>query len=148
MNTTIEKTAATKTFRGQTDYKTAFATAVTELIERQIPDRQARIEAIDALINEYVEAVGERPDKRWLYRLANEILREELTDKHPDKMARVEYPVMSDTQLERRREKTRFIADVHIGTETGCGRQRVPIEKDDWYFVDGRRKLYRHMTRR
>src|SRR5690606_631133 len=101
MNTTVEEAAATKTFRGRADYKTAFAAAVTELIRRNIKDRNIRIKEIEALIDEYVDAVGERPDKHELYRLANEILREDFRDNRSNKVKRVKYPVLSDRQIAR-----------------------------------------------
>jgi hypothetical protein len=74
-------------------------------VELNIGNRQARIKAIDKLCEEYTAAVGEIPDSRQLQRLADEILREELTDKHPDKMTRNEYPIISIRQLNRRTQR-------------------------------------------
>lgn len=42
-------------------------------------------------------------DTALLDRLADVLLYEDLTDEHPDKVARNEYPIMSDRQLETRR---------------------------------------------
>lgn len=96
----------TRHFRDNPDYKSAFSAAVTELVNGVrvglFPDRTERSRAINALIDEYITSTGERPDAAELERLANAILHEELTDKSPDKMAREEYPIMSETQLARR----------------------------------------------
>ncbi|GMK47634.1 hypothetical protein PghCCS26_47640 [Paenibacillus glycanilyticus] len=53
---------------------------------------------------------GERPaslplDSALLDRLTDAILDEELTDPHPDKVTRTEYPFMSDWQLDLRRDR-------------------------------------------
>lgn len=92
-----------KHFRNNADYKSAFSTAVDELIARRIEDRTERMAAIQALVTEYIDSVGMTPDVDELERLANEILYEELTDDHPDKVTREEYPILSERQLERRR---------------------------------------------
>ena len=49
-----------------------------------------------------MEAVGELPEPKQLERLADLLLYEELSNTHPDKMAREEYPIMSEHQLSRR----------------------------------------------
>lgn len=64
--------------------------------------RQARFAAIEQLTEEYIAANGRRPDPAMLDRLATLCLYEEVTDHHPDKMTRDEYPIMSDTQEEER----------------------------------------------
>lgn len=61
-------------------------------------DVQDRMDKAKKMTDAYVECRGEKPSSRQLDRLASLILREELTDRHPDKMALNEYPVMSDTQ--------------------------------------------------
>ncbi|MBY0023770.1 hypothetical protein J2W97_000847 [Paenibacillus jamilae] len=87
-----------------TDYKTEFHDAVAELIAEGIADRTERMIAIQALIDAYVNSIGEVPEAAELERLTDYILREELTDTHPDKMTRTEYPIMSKYQEDRRRE--------------------------------------------
>ena len=64
-------------------------------------DRQVRIGVIDSLCEEYVEAIGEMPDSWQLQRLANEILREELTSTSGHK-AKKPYSFLSDRQMETR----------------------------------------------
>lgn len=72
--------------------------------------RERRLTASDTLVEDYVAHSGERPDGNALERLATLILRDELTDAHPDKMAREEYPILSDTQREER-EKDEILTD-------------------------------------
>lgn len=85
------------------NYKWAFHEVITELTEANIEDRGERMAAVEALTDSYIDANGERPDVDALERLTNLILREELTDMHPDKMTREEYPIMSVHQEDRRR---------------------------------------------
>jgi hypothetical protein len=70
---------------------------VYEFIEQHIDDRKERMKAVEAYCEEHPDL-----DERELDRLADYILYEELTDPHPDKMAREEYPIMSETQREER----------------------------------------------
>lgn len=58
---------------------------------------------INELCEEYTAEVGETPDSRELQRLANEILREDLTDKRSNKVQEDEYSFLSDTQKKRRK---------------------------------------------
>ena len=63
---------------------------------------EQRIERVSELTEAYYEHVGKHADSNVLERLASLILYEELTDPHPDKMTREEYPIMSDSQREER----------------------------------------------
>jgi len=62
-----------------------------------LTDRDARNRLVGLLIDEHL------PDDSHLSRLTDFILYEELTDSHPDKVSREEYPFMSEYQLARRR---------------------------------------------
>ncbi|KKB71878.1 hypothetical protein [Bacillus sp. TH008] len=78
---------------------------ITELQQRTKAgelDRIERIKEINALVEAYHDSVGKSPDSAALERMANLIIYEELSDPHPDKMAREEYPIMSETQREER----------------------------------------------
>lgn len=86
------------------DYKAEFHDAVTDLIAEDITDRGERMAAVHALTEAYIDSVGVAPDQAELERLTNYILREELTDRHPDKITRDDYPFMSDWQLGRRED--------------------------------------------
>ena len=145
-------------FKLGTDYKKAFETAVNELINRNIGDRNERIRDIDDLINEYVYAVGSAPDPIQLERLANYILREELTDPNPYKVSHNEYPVMSEWQLEKRkgREYSLKLAE-EVGTDGknyAPPKRRKRTAKENW-LIDKRaqsrnkerRRKYREFTK-
>ena len=60
-----------------------------------------RIESADAIVEQYVEINGKRPPASVLSRLATYVLLDTLTDSHPDKMSREEYPIMSYGQTGR-----------------------------------------------
>ena len=101
-----------------------------------------RIENADAIVEHYVEANGKRPPASVLSRLATYILLDTLSDSHPDKMAREEYPIMSYGQTGRYFERNTTIKGVEysqedvIGTvsNTATGAKDVllsPINKDE-----------------
>ena len=69
-----------------------------------LANRQLRIQIIENLTDCYIEATSERPDPKQLERLTDAILNEELTDRHPDKITRTEYPFMSDWQMDTRHD--------------------------------------------
>lgn len=102
------------------DYKVKFAEDVTELIEKDIEDRNARMAAVSALTEDYVMRYGEYPDMIQLERLTDYILREELTNTDRMKARNDEYPFLSERQFERRRE------------------HEVPLEVAEEYGADGR----------
>ncbi|WP_337102353.1 hypothetical protein [Paenibacillus sp. YIM B09110] len=98
-------------------YKETFEDAVTDLIAEGIADRGARMKAIEALTEAYVDDVGERPGSAQLERLTDYLLREELTDVDPYKIAHAEYPFMSEWQLDLRRDRETGLKAVE---ETGA----------------------------
>jgi hypothetical protein len=79
---------------------------VERLIKRNLPVKE-RIKAVDELLEAYVAQVGEVPDSVQLNRLADYILREDLQNRHPDKVTNTAYPILSEGQqkLRGRREK-------------------------------------------
>ena len=85
------------------DYKKVMNEYIT-LLERSLLSnpREVRIHLVQELTDAYVEQVGKRPDVKHLERLSNVILHEELSDPHPDKMTREEYPIMSERQYAKR----------------------------------------------
>ncbi|QHZ58610.1 hypothetical protein M655_024890 [Brevibacillus sp. NSP2.1] len=132
-----------KHFRDNHDYKSAFSSAVTELASGVraglFPDRTERARAIEALIDEYVESIGQRPDAAELERLANAVLHEELTNRHPDKVTREEYPIMSETQLTRRQNASAPLHAAHYeGTDGRNYRMPTRRRRSDYenMFVD------------
>lgn len=64
--------------------------------------REVRMGILDELIGEYVEQTGQTPPANLLERMTDMVLHEELSDPHPDKMTRNEYPIMSQQQYEKR----------------------------------------------
>lgn len=61
-----------------------------------------RCASVDILCEAHYAQLGRMPDSNVLERLASLILFDELTDTHPDKMSREEYPILSDSQREER----------------------------------------------
>lgn len=107
-----------------------------------------RNEGANALVEQYVELNGERPPASVLSRLATYLLLDNLTDSHPDKMSREEYPIMSYGQTGRYFERNTTLADINYSPEdvrgtisnTATGAKDVlmsPINKDmqavDWH---------------
>lgn len=70
-----------------------------------VTDRTARAELIRRITDDYVAANDKTPDGALLERLADVMLYEELTDRHPDKVTREEYPFFSEHQTTRRHNK-------------------------------------------
>lgn len=105
-----------------------------------------------------MEAVGELPEPKQLERLADLLLYEELSNTHPDKMAREEYPIMSEHQLSRRHSGE---VSMKVAEEYGSDRRnykppvrRKRTRKETWKIDreaksrnEERRKMYREFTR-
>jgi len=87
------------------------------------PTPNKRIEAADEIIEDYIEKYGERPSKSILSRLATYILLDTLTDPHPDKMSRDEYPIMSYGQTGRYFARNGTIAAEPYTQESVMGRK-------------------------
>ncbi|WP_026593015.1 hypothetical protein [Bacillus sp. UNC437CL72CviS29] len=153
------------TFDVNGNYKTQFETYVNTLItahrdshSEAISNRDVRAEEIKSLTDAYVGTVGERPEPKQLERLADLLLYEELSDTHPDKVAREEYPIMSDHQLSRRHSGE---VSMKVAEEYGVDRRnyKPPIRrkrtrKETWKIDreaksrnEERRKTYREFTK-
>jgi hypothetical protein len=90
--------------------------------------RTERSRAVETLIDEYIASTGERPDPAELERLTNAMLHEELTDRHPDKVTREEYPIMSEQQLARRQNASAPLHAAHYEATDGRN-YRVPTRR-------------------
>src|SRR5690625_1714088 len=106
----------------------AYHERITELFDEYYaapkddkPTPNKRIEAADELIEAYIGKHGERPPKSILSRLATYILLDTLTDSHPDKMSREEYPIMSYGQTGRYFERNTTLRDVEYSQEDVIG---------------------------
>lgn len=153
------------TFNINGDYKTQFETYVNTLISNlresdssAISNRDVRVKEIKSLTDAYVGTVGERPETKQLERLADLLLYEELSDTHPDKVAREEYPIMSDYQLARRHsgEVSMKVAEEY-SVDRRCYKppvRRKRTRKETWQIDkeskssnEERRKAYREFTK-
>lgn len=88
-----------------TNYREEFEQRVTLFLSDFESNRGKRIALINEMINDYVTKYSEAPPSSQLERLADAIMDEEINDRHPDKMSRSEYPIMSQRQLDRRYER-------------------------------------------
>ncbi|PFP30242.1 hypothetical protein COJ96_05890 [Bacillus sp. AFS073361] len=89
------------------DYKAKLHESITELqqaIKRGEMPREVRLGKIEELAERYFAKTGEMPDAVTLERMSDLCLFEELSDTHPDKVTRTEYPFFSETQFEERRK--------------------------------------------
>jgi hypothetical protein len=68
------------------------------------PYRDVRMAAIDNLIEAYFAHTLKTPNSKQLDRLSDLIQREELRDPDPYKIQHNEYPVLSESQFDRRKE--------------------------------------------
>jgi hypothetical protein len=124
------------------DYKTELHESITELqkaTKRGELPREVRLGKIEELTEEYFAKTGEMPDSITIERMANLCLYEELSDTHPDKVTRTEYPFFSDHQFE---ERYKSEASFKLAEERGVdGRdykppvRRVRTNKDN-NFID------------
>jgi len=136
------------------DYKTQFNEDTTALIATNIADRTERMATVQALIDRYINDHGAPPDPAQLERLTDYILREELTDPNLHKVLHNEYPILSETQLERRRfgargsEESNMRGEVSLSTgddiDDSASRQHSGVGSQ--LATDG--KTYRYPIRR
>lgn len=95
--------------------------------------RERRIAEVERLTDEYVSHTGRVPDEALLLRMANVVLHEELTDKRPDKMTLEEYPILSDSQYERRTSGA-----MRATRRDGTSIREVPLTKARNIGADGK----------
>lgn len=93
------------------DFKRAFEEAAEALCQQDMPV-EWRNKAVQDLTDAYIEQSGQRPDSIPLQWLANWILRDELSDPHPDKVKNTEYPILSRGQQKLRDRRERSAGDV------------------------------------
>ena len=106
--------------------------------------RKELIATIKMITDKYVLETGERMNNRSLEALGTLLLREELTDNHPDKMSRVEYPMMSDSQYKRRLSSEVFNHDLNIGTGVLIGHRALYHADSKGKSYHGRQAIYRY----
>ncbi|ACV64585.1 hypothetical protein Dtox_3891 [Desulfofarcimen acetoxidans DSM 771] len=98
-------------FRHDMDYKAAFKDEVSLLIKNKMP-LPWRIKAVQDITDAYVESIKELPDSNQLTELANYILMDDLANKLSDKVAKTEYPVLGQEQLQLRDNREQVKAEL------------------------------------
>lgn len=109
-----------------TNYKATFAQEVEKILAvyMELPER---MKMIDDLLVAYVKQTGEVPDATQINRLADVILREDLRNRHPDKVTNTEFPFLSGGQ-----QKLRDRREIPTDTSRMSG--------DVKYKINGRKK--------
>lgn len=137
-----------------------FRLEARRLIKRKIADRSERMAAVDALIDIYVESNGAAPDGEITEELTDYVLREEITDKSTHKMAREEYPILSDKQERRRvggrtgRAKSNTVGEVPLEFVSDVASDSVHVifyDTDDMrlqHEIDRETRKYAEINRR
>lgn len=93
----------------------------------EMEDRIYRLLNIDLALKEHLLEFKERPSYADISIIADMVLNEELTDPNPYKVTHNEYPILSETQLARRREgkhtrkKNNPIIEVPLGIAENYG---------------------------
>jgi|SRR5699024_7691321 len=91
----------------QDNYKEDFEIIVSKVLSikkynGEPPTVRERRYIIEALFEAFIEQTGEQPDGVQVQRLGNWLLLEDLTNSHPDKVTREEYPFLTKRQLRTR----------------------------------------------
>ena len=98
-----------------------------------------RVREANSLCEAHYTIIGDFPAESVLSRLAWYIVFDEMTDSHPDKMSREEYPIMSDSQYDVRTKRERSISDIYTGKDDVTIGRRTDH--------DGvKRRIYDYMT--
>lgn len=132
------------------DYITKFRTVARSIIGKY-DDPEQRKRAIEELIDAYIEARSieddphnQRPRPDVLYILANEIMRETLTDRATNKTRRDERPVLNSQQIRHRKKRETTIENARTYDQHGND-QRAPKRRKK---VDNLRvRRYRQYTK-
>lgn len=106
---------------------------IDEAYRRKADDKPVasheRVQKADELCEAHYAQIGQWPVESVLTRLAWYIVFDEMTDPHPDKVSREEYPVLSKSQ-EKRRQREVPSKNVYFDKRDYVGFRTV-YEKDD-----------------
>lgn len=91
-----------------------------QVMASQHVSRRQRIAAVEKALALCCETAGHFAEQELLQQLGDYLLGEELQDRHPDKVTRSEYPILSEWQLETRRK--REVSYLMVGTYAGGNR--------------------------
>lgn len=97
-----------------------------------------RWEKVNFLTTEYIKQTGNRPDHKQVDRLSDLLLYDDLNDTNPHKIQHCEYPILSASQLDRRRFGGRSEGSNMYG--------ETSLEEAEYVAADGRD--YRYPNRR
>src|SRR5690625_1910904 len=114
---------------------------------------KARLLNANDLIEHYIGLHGKRPPNSVLSRLAVYILLDDLSDSHPDKLAREEYPIASYGQTGRYFERNQKLSDNPYAQEdvtgiNGDGEEILNANTGEWKAADWRLFLREVLTER
>lgn len=116
-----------------------YVSALIDEAYKRTTTPQERVSKAEELTEAYYEQIGLQPAESVLSRLAWYIVFDEMTDSHPDKMSREEYPIMSEHQSDVRRKREHTISDVY----TGKNDETIGRYKDNEGI---KRRVYDYMT--
>lgn len=125
--------------------------SIKRKVERGMLPLVARNPAIDRATKDYAlaqaehyhaeQAVGKNPpipfrDANMLDKFADLALYEELKWSHPDKMTIVDYPIMSDTQAQARRDKYSLKSELKFGDLRYKGKRKSCADNSHKRVID------------
>ncbi len=98
------------------DYVSALINEAYKRISDEKPTTpQERVSKAEELTEAYYAQLGLQPAESVLSRLAWYLVFDDMTDSHPDKMTREEYPIMSEHQSGVRRKREYTLSDIYTG---------------------------------
>jgi hypothetical protein len=127
------------------DFKAAFILAVDELILLDLPVA-FRIAQVELLTEAYREQTEQRPDSLQLERLADFILKDDLSDPHPDKVTNTEYPFLSEGQVKLRSGREAVGGDITTHSASKkykLNGSRKGVSRDSFFYQST--KQVRHL---
>ncbi|MMZ45488.1 hypothetical protein D1872_70860 [compost metagenome] len=115
-----------------------YTTLLLHLAGASAPSYEERARKAEGMIEEYIKYTGVRPDYIQLDRISDLILFDDLRDSDPHKTKHNEYPILSSTQLDRRRFGGRG-QDSNMSGETSLGAaQCVGADGRDYRYPNRR----------
>lgn len=126
--------------RFNSNFIVAFEEEVTNILaikteDNLIPSIEERRDIINTLIDAYIDQTGNIPSGNQVQRLANWFIVEDLTDPHPDKVSKEEFPILTKRQLRARHLReipSDTIPQTHThDDEKKLGKKRYTMNLDD-----------------
>jgi len=101
---------------------------------------EERIEKAASLTEAYTSFVQKPPDHRQLDRLSTLVLYDDVMDTNPYKVAHTEYPILSDTQLDRRRLGGRGAESSMSGETSLSAAESIAVDGRDYRYPNRRKR--------